>query len=86
MKTALLLSALVLVAGTAKAQTWSYDAAHSSVAFAIKHLAVSTTRGEFDKIDAKLTGDAAKPTTLQADVRQYQERQARRASAHAGFL
>ncbi len=67
MKIALLLSALVL-AGTAKAQTWSYDAAHSSVAFAIKHLAVSTTRGEFDKIDAKLTGDAAKPTTLQADV------------------
>ena len=67
MKIGLLLSALVL-AGTVHAQTWTYDAAHSNVAFAIKHLAVSTTRGEFDKIDAKLSGDAAKPTSLQADV------------------
>lgn len=67
MKTKILLAS-ILATAAAQAQTWSFDAAHSNVSFAIKHLAVSTTRGEFDKIDVKLTGDASKPTTLQADV------------------
>lgn len=63
-----ILLATALAASLAQAQSWNFDAAHSNVAFAIKHLAVSTTRGEFDKIDVKLTGDATKPTTLQAEV------------------
>jgi polyisoprenoid-binding protein YceI len=63
---ALLLS--LLAAATTQAQTWNFDAAHSSIGFAIKHLAVSTVHGEFDKFDIKLAGDPAKPTTLQADV------------------
>lgn len=67
MKT-LLIPAALFAAAMAQAQAWNFDAAHSNVGFAIKHLAVSTTRGEFDKIDVKLTGDAAKPTTLQAEV------------------
>lgn len=62
-----LLASLAL-ATTLQAQSWTFDAAHSSVAFAIKHLAVSTTRGEFDKVDMVLTGDPKKPTTLSADV------------------
>lgn len=63
-----LLLATILAASAAQAQSWSFDAAHSNVGFAVKHLAVSTTRGEFDKIDVKLTGDATKPATLQAEV------------------
>lgn len=62
------LFALLALAGTGIAQSWNYDAAHSSVAFSIKHLAVSTTKGEFDKVDIKLSGDARKPSTLSAEV------------------
>ncbi|MEN9308458.1 MAG: hypothetical protein RL173_2390 [Fibrobacterota bacterium] len=67
MKTKITLASLLLVAGV-QAQTWNFDAAHSSVAFAIKHLAVSTTKGEFDKVDIKLSGDPKKIATLAAEV------------------
>ena len=67
MKISSLLVALA-IAATAQAQSWTFDAAHSSVAFAIKHLAVSTTRGEFDKVEATLSGDPKKPASLAAEV------------------
>ncbi|MEK7394965.1 MAG: YceI family protein, partial [Fibrobacterota bacterium] len=67
MKTKITLASLLLVVGV-QAQTWNFDAAHSSVAFAIKHLAVSTTKGEFDKVDIKLSGDPKKIATLAAEV------------------
>jgi polyisoprenoid-binding protein YceI len=67
MKIHALLASLTLAAGL-QAQTWNYDATHSSVGFAIKHLAVSTVHGEFDKVEATLTGDAKKPTSLAAEV------------------
>lgn len=56
------------LAATTQAQTWVHDTAHSSVNFAIKHMAVSTTRGEFDKVAIKLSGDPKKPATLAAEV------------------
>lgn len=62
-----LLLSLGLAAGI-QAQSWNFDGSHSSVGFAIKHLAVSTVRGEFDKLDAKLSGDPKKPTSLSAEV------------------
>jgi len=67
MKIKTLLASLLLVAG-AQAQSWNFDGAHSNIAFAIKHLAVSTAHGAFDKVDVKLTGDATKPATLAAEV------------------
>lgn len=56
------------LAASVQAQTWTHDAAHSSVGFAIKHLAVSTTKGEFDKVEVKLSGDPKKPASLSAEV------------------
>ena len=67
MKIKTLLAALALVTGSF-AQTWNFDDAHSSVGFAIKHLAVSTAKGTFDKVEVKLSGDPAKPTSLSAEV------------------
>lgn len=67
MKFKLLLLALASVASV-QAQTWNFDGSHSSVGFAIKHLAVSTVHGEFDKVEATLTGDPKKPATLAAEV------------------
>lgn len=62
----LLLSALAAV--SVQAQTWNLDPAHTSVDFAIKHLAVSTVKGQFDKIEGKVTGDPKTPASLVADV------------------
>lgn len=56
--------AIALAASGLQAQTWNFDRAHSSVAFSIRHLLVSTTRGEFDSLSVTVTGDPAKPTTL----------------------
>ena len=67
MKMHALLASLTLAAGL-QAQTWTFDGTHSSVGFAIKHLAVSTVHGEFDKIEATLTGDPKKPASLAAEV------------------
>lgn len=68
MKKILALALVALASVSVQAQTWSFDRSHSSVAFAVKHLLVSTTRGEFDSFTVELTGDAAKPTTLAAKV------------------
>ncbi len=37
--------------------TWSVDPTHSSASFAVKHMAVATFRGRFDKFDATLNVD-----------------------------
>jgi polyisoprenoid-binding protein YceI len=34
---------------------WRLDPTHSSAGFAVKHMAVSTFRGRFEKFDATLT-------------------------------
>ncbi len=61
----MLLSALAAV--SVQAQSWTLDASHTSVEFAIKHLAVSTVKGQFDKFDGKVTGDPKTPAGLVAD-------------------
>lgn len=37
--------------------TWKSDPTHSSASFAVKHMAVATFRGRFEKFDATLTVD-----------------------------
>ena len=34
--------------------TWKIDPAHSEVNFKVKHMVVSTVRGNFDKFDATI--------------------------------
>jgi polyisoprenoid-binding protein YceI len=38
-------------------QTWALDASHSSVGFSVKHLMISTVRGEFTKLEGSLQLD-----------------------------
>jgi polyisoprenoid-binding protein YceI len=66
MKIRILLLSLLAAAAT-QAQTWNLDASHTSVGFAIKHLAVSTVHGEFDKFDGKVMGDPKSPASLNAE-------------------
>ena len=49
------------IAGFSAAQTqsWAIDPAHSSADFAVRHLGISTVRGNFSKVSGKVSYDAA---------------------------
>lgn len=71
---------------------WSIDPAHTSVTFGVRHMMVSTVRGEFQKVTGTVTWDPAQPdaTTIEAslDVASINTREAQR-DAHlksADFL
>ena len=59
MRRLLFLAALMLApAFPSAAQTpWTIDPAHSSAQFAVRHLAVSTVRGEFTKVSGMIRLD-----------------------------
>ena len=57
------LAALMLIAAS-----YSIDSAHSSVGFAVKHLMVSTARGQFDRVTGRVEIDDADLTRSRIDV------------------
>lgn len=59
MKHLILTPAVLLLALTAYAQTWTVDKAHSKVGFTVTHLLLSEVDGNFKTFDAKIT--ATKP-------------------------
>jgi len=63
----LALAPALALAGTS---TWNLDASHSRAGFAVKHLVISTTRGEFTKLAGKLALDEADVTrsTVEATI------------------
>jgi polyisoprenoid-binding protein YceI len=58
--------AALTIAATAAAQSgnWQIDPNHSAAQFSVRHLAVSTVRGDFTKVSGKATYDPADPTKL----------------------
>jgi polyisoprenoid-binding protein YceI len=68
MKFHTLLATALALCGVAQAQTWTLDPSHTGISFSLKHLAVSTVRGELDKFEGTLTGDPKRPATLRADM------------------
>ena len=64
------------------ATTWEIDPAHSSVTFSVKHMMVSTVRGEFGKLSGTVTTDGKDLTkaTVEAaiDVTSINTRDAKR--------
>jgi polyisoprenoid-binding protein YceI len=48
--------------------TWTIDANHTASQFAVKHLLVSTVRGQFEKTTGTIIWDGKDPTTIKADV------------------
>jgi len=64
---ALTLAPALASAGTS---TWTVDAAHSRVGFAVRHLVISTVRGEFGKYEGKVVLDEADVTrsTVEATI------------------
>lgn len=62
MKRLLAAAALAPALALAAPSTWEIDAAHSATGFAVKHLVVSTVRGQFAKTTGTLTLDEADVT------------------------
>ncbi len=57
---AILLAALALTAAAAGAQTdtYTFDPAHTSVGFKVRHMMINDVRGTFDKVDGTIVYDA----------------------------
>lgn len=47
---------------------FTFDAAHSSVAFQVKHLMVSKVKGAFDQFNVELSGDLNDFSTLKGEA------------------
>ena len=65
---AILFLAIVLFAGPALAVDLQVDPAHSSASFAVKHMMVSTVRGNFGKVSGKVSYDPKDPTRSTANI------------------
>jgi polyisoprenoid-binding protein YceI len=50
-------AALAAAPAAAQTATWDIDAAHSSATFSVRHLMVTTVRGEFGKLSGSVTFD-----------------------------
>ena len=50
-------------AGPAAAQSWTLDPAHSAASFAVRHMMVSTVRGDLGKITGTAVFDPRQPAT-----------------------
>lgn len=56
-------AALVLaLPGLAAADTWNIDSAHTQTGFSVKHLVISTVKGEFGKTSGAVTYDEKDPS------------------------
>ncbi len=66
----LLSSVLALVPALALAgpSAWNVDASHSTAGFAVKHLVISTVRGEFATLSGKVVLDDADPARSTVDA------------------
>ncbi|MBL8139647.1 MAG: YceI family protein [Acidobacteria bacterium] len=69
MKRSLLaLAAALAVAAPAAAQTWDIDTAHSSAQFSVKHLMVSTVRGDFGKTTGTIEFDGKNVSSIKVNA------------------
>jgi len=60
---------LCLVApGLLHAAPWEFDADHTGVHFKVRHLMVSSVRGEFEKVSGKIVYDESDATKSSADI------------------
>ena len=59
---------LVMAAALAAAATWQIDTAHSAAQFAVRHMMVSTVRGQFGGVRGTIEYDPAQPARAAVDV------------------
>ena len=49
--------------------SWKIDPAHTDVAFATKHMMVTTVRGKFDRVEGELRLDETDPQSAEGEIR-----------------
>jgi polyisoprenoid-binding protein YceI len=49
-------------------ETWKIDPAHSAAQFAVRHMGISTVRGEFRKVSGSVSYDPADPSKTSLDA------------------
>jgi polyisoprenoid-binding protein YceI len=60
---------LIMTIKPARAQsTWTIDPSHSAAQFQVKHLMISTVRGEFGKMSGRITFDGKNYATVKAEA------------------
>ena len=82
LKASVLIAAVLLAAVHASAATWTVDASHSSAQFSVRHMMVSTVRGEFAKVSGSVELDennlAASRVEATIDVNSVDTREPKR--------
>ena len=71
MRRTIILAAAVLclvAPGLLHAAPWEFDPAHTGVHFKVRHLMVSSVRGDFEKVSGKIVYDEADVTKSSADI------------------
>jgi polyisoprenoid-binding protein YceI len=71
MRKHMILAAVVLclaAPGLLHAAPWEFDPAHTGVQFKVRHLMVSSVRGDFEKVSGKIVYDEADVTKSSADI------------------
>ena len=70
MRRRMMLAAVLLLAtpGLLQAASWQFDPDHTGVHFKVRHLMVSSVRGEFEKVSGKIVYDEADVTKSSADI------------------
>ena len=63
-----ILTTFAAVTGLASAATYSIDAAHSAAQFKVRHLMVSSVRGDFSKLAGMLEFDAKNPAQAKVEA------------------
>jgi polyisoprenoid-binding protein YceI len=61
-------ASMLILPATAQMQTWNIDGAHSAAQFSVRHLAISTVRGSFNKVSGSVQYDPANPTKTTIDA------------------
>ena len=68
MKLLAFLLAAAPLAAQAPAQTWTIDPNHTAAQFAVKHMLVSTVRGQFEKVSGSIQLDGNDLKTMAINV------------------
>jgi polyisoprenoid-binding protein YceI len=58
----------VMAPGLLHAAPWEFDPDHTGVQFKVRHLMISSVRGEFEKVSGKIVFDEADVTKSMADI------------------
>ena len=56
-----MLAVLTVTSTAVRADVWTIDPAHTTIAFSVRHMMVSNVRGQFSKFNGSVDADPAKP-------------------------